>query len=824
MTAVLGHLLAPFRRPDIGDSPLFDNAIGRSLASTLHRVANRHWLRQQRRLLSCTTAPLRFDAEWYLARYRDVKAAGIDPLVHYLEHGVSEDRDPHPLFHAPWYLFQTEASEDIKANPLGHYLKKGAAQGLSPHPLFDREYYRKSNPDVAASGMDPLTHFLLHGDKERRSPHPLFNAEFYLRTNPDIRAESGALRHYLTQGGVEGRWPHPVFDAQYYFRLYPELERTANPLVHYLMQSLELRRPPHPLFDGGYFRMLSSLSPRPAVDPLVDYVEWLSNIDPAFTSGGTVHSPPLARVATRDDPRPLLRSQPLVSILIPAYNSDRELLTLTVDSVRAQTYRNWELIIVDDGSPVAHMGPLLEVLAARDPRIRTARLSRNGGISEATNEALRLATGDYIALVDHDDLLVPEAIEAVLYAMDSQRADVAYSDQAYSSAEGIFESPFYKPDWSPTLFAGVMYVGHLLVVRRALAAAVGGFDKTYDRVQDFEFMLRVSERAEKIVHIPRMLYHWRRVPGSVAAHADAKGKIEPVQSKAVNAHFMRIGFPAQAMPHPHLPHRLSIKPNVRATYPDVGALVCSWRRSSDVVTGCVARLEDKISRLTDVRVISSRSPKDLSKGATREMHESGSALKASLADSLAEALDTTSCRYLLWIDPLVQINDPRWLDYLLLYAERPDVAFVGPHLYHRNGRVGAASLVLDKSGLLPAMQGFRLGDDGYAGGLACDREVSALHPALIMADTAILKELGGFDRAFVSPHYLFGDAAVRAVHAGYRNIGIATALATVNDDYRVIPAEAAIDAMLFQEKYGSDKDLVDPRYSPNFTPGRADYT
>ncbi|TWT12889.1 glycosyltransferase [Reyranella sp. CPCC 100927] len=816
MTAVLSHLLAPFRRPDVVDNPLLDNAIGRPLASALHRLASRYWLRQQRHLLSRTTAPLRFDAEWYLARYRDVQMARVDPLVHYLEHGVSEGRDPHPLFHAPWYLFQTEASEEIKANPLGHYLKEGAAQGLSPHPLFDREYYRKSNPDVAASGMDPLTHFLLHGDKERRSPHPLFNAEFYLRTNPDIRAESGALRHYLTSGGAEGRWPHPVFDAQYYFRLYPELERAANPLVHYLMQSLELRRLPHPLFDGGYFRMLSALSPRAAIDPLVDYVEWLSNVDPALARGGMTYSLPPMRESVRDDSRSPLQKQPLVSILIPTYNSDRELLTVAVDSVRAQTYRNWELVIVDDGSPAAHMGPLLEMLAARDPRIRTARLSRNSGISEATNEALRLAKGDYIALVDHDDLLVPEAIEEVLYAMDGQGADVAYSDQAYSSAEGTFESPFYKPDWSPTLFAGVMYVGHLLVVRRALAVAVGGFDKAYDRVQDFEFMLRVSERADEIVHVPRMLYHWRRAPGSVAADANAKGKVEPVQCKAVNAHFMRTGFPAEATPHPDLPHRLTIKPNSRLSYPDIEALVCGWKRPSNAVAACVARLEDKRSRLANVRVISPRS--------ARGALESGGSLNAPLADALAEALDTMSSRYLLWIDPLVQIDNPRWLDYLLLYAEQPDVAFVGPHLYHRDGRVGAAGLVLDKAGLLPAMPGFRLGDDGYAGALACDREVFALYPALMMIDTAVLRTLGGFDRAFVSPYYLFGEAAARAVWAGYRNIGIATALTTVDGDYLAMPAEAAIDAMLFLEKHGSNKNLVDPRYSPNFASGRADYT
>lgn len=827
MTAILVRLLAPFRKSEFEDNRLLANAIGKPLASALHRVANKLWLRQQQTLLSRAVAPIRFDGEWYLERYRDVKAARVDPLTHYLEHGVREDRDPHPFFHAPWYLFQTEASEEDRANPLGHYLRKGAAQGLSPHPLFDREYYSRSNPDVAASGIDPWKHFLLHGDKEGRSPHPLFNAEFYLKNNPDVRAGMGALRHYLTWGGPEGRWPHPVFDVQYYFRLYPELiERRANPLIHYLMQPLELRRHPHPLFDGAYFRMLSALSPRSGVDPLVDYVQWLSSVDPALATRGTTHipSPSPALVAGRTGSRPPLRGQSLISVLMPVYNSDQDLLTAAVDSVRAQTYPNWELIIVDDGSPMPHMGPLLKTIAARDQRIKTTRLLQNCGISEATNEALRQAKGKYIAPVDHDDLLMPEALEEMLRAIEDQGADAAYSDQAYSSADGIFESSFYKPAWSPTLFAGVMYVGHLLAVRRDVAVSIGGFDKTYDRAQDFEFMLRVSERATKIVHVPRILYHWRRAPGSIASHSDVKGKIEPIQSKAVNAHFARTGFPAQTVPITGLAHRLSIKPNVRASYPNVGALVCGWKRSPETVARCVTYLQGKFPQLTDVHVISPRSVNGADKDAAGLAPAWGNPLYSPLGDSVEEALANTSSRYLLWIDPCVRISDPRWLDYLLMYAERPDVAFAGLHLYHSDGRVGAAGLVLDRAaGLLPAMQGFRLGDDGYAGALACDREVSALHSAVTIVDNVILKKLGGVDRAFVSPYYLLGEAAVRAARAGYRNVGIATALASVDDDYRVVPPEASIDAMLFREKYANSKDLVDPYYSPNFAFGRADY-
>ena len=160
---------------------------------------------------------LLFDSAWYSARYPDVNESRIEPLRHYLNSGVREGRDPHPMFHTRFYLSQVNERKDAIADPLSHYLQSGTKHGLSPHPLFDRLWYRFGNRDVIPNGMDEFVHFILVGDKQGRSSHPLFDPVFYLRNNPEVASAGiGPLRHFLEFGGREWRNPHPLFDCKYY--------------------------------------------------------------------------------------------------------------------------------------------------------------------------------------------------------------------------------------------------------------------------------------------------------------------------------------------------------------------------------------------------------------------------------------------------------------------------------------------------------------------------------------------------------------------------------------------------------------------------------
>ena len=201
---------------------------------------------------------------------------------------------------------------------------------------------------------------------------------------------------------------------------------------------------------------------------------------------------------------------PLFSILMPVFNTPVEWLEAAVDSVLAQVYEKWELVLIDDASTDEATIAAVARLTNRDSRIRFTRLEQNGGISAASNRGLELASGDRIGLLDHDDLLEPDALfqNAKLLQVHPD-ADLIYSDEDKLTAHG-FDAPFFKPDWSPDFFLSYNYICHFTTWRRALVDEVGGFRSEFDGAQDYDLFLRMIERTSRIRHIPRVLYHWRR--------------------------------------------------------------------------------------------------------------------------------------------------------------------------------------------------------------------------------------------------------------------------------------------------------------------------
>ncbi|MGH2988389.1 MAG: glycosyltransferase family 2 protein, partial [Solirubrobacterales bacterium] len=265
---------------------------------------------------------------------------------------------------------------------------------------------------------------------------------------------------------------------------------------------------------------------------------------------------------------------PPISVALPTFDTEAKHLRAAIDSVLAQTESRWELCIADDGSRRAGVREMLSAYASADPRIEVELLDENSGISAASNRALAACDGEFVAFLDHDDVLAPDALAEVARAIAADPSlDVIYSDQDKLDRRGERVAPFRKPDWSPVYALGAMYVGHLLVVRRTLVLEAGGFDPAFDTIQDFELLLRVSERTERVHHLPRVLYHWRAVPGSIAAGVDEKSGVPALQAAAVNAHLRRRGIAATAVPHPEIPHRARLVPEPRSEHPLVSAIV-----------------------------------------------------------------------------------------------------------------------------------------------------------------------------------------------------------------------------------------------------------
>lgn len=491
-----------------------------------------------------------------------------------------------------------------------------------------------------------------------------------------------------------------------------------------------------------------------------------------------------------------LELRPRVSVLVPVFNTPVSLLRETVNSVLAQSYETWELVISDDGSSSEQLCRLLDELPGWDPRIRVTRLETNRGISAATNAALELAEGEFVAMLDHDDLLLPDALLAVVRVVNRDPdVDVVYTDQAYADASGNPQEPLLKPDWDPCLFCGVMYVGHLLVVRRSVALATGGFDSAYDNVQDFEFMLRVSERTNKIVHVPEVHYRWRRVSGSVAAGGKADANIEELQAAAVTAHLGRRGIPLAASPHPAHAHRTELAPTTPRADSSVSVLLGPVGNGP----GSMWRPRLETSGGESVEVVSWSS-----------------------ARSLQDGIERAHGDLLLFLDGGTEPVSEDWLTQFAGFLEFSGTAAVCGVVTRTNGTIEEAGWLIEPGGGIgPALVGWDAASDGYAGSLSCARTVSLISGRCSLISRKMLASLGGLDPHYESREYAWLDLSLRIAESGLRCV-VAPRVVFVRREGRPASLDA-FDELLFRERWESRLQAGDPFHNPNFRPVSGGY-
>jgi GT2 family glycosyltransferase len=498
-----------------------------------------------------------------------------------------------------------------------------------------------------------------------------------------------------------------------------------------------------------------------------------------------------------------LADRPLISVVMPAYNSDPSYLREAIASLRTQEYPNWELCIVDDGSTRAETRRAIERAVSRDSRITARLLGENSGISAASNQGLSLCRGELVAFLDHDDALTTDALLMVARAFSENEIDVVYSDQDKLTADGKITDPFLKPDWSPVYALGAMYVGHLLVARRELVSEVGGFDSDFDTIQDFELLLRLSERTGRIHHIPQRLYHWRAIPGSIALGESEKAGVPELQARAVNQHLNRRGIAAEAVPHETIPHRVRL----RRAPPDAKPAVSVVIPGRDGPERAVAALRDRTAYPELEVIVEERR---------------GSFHPARLANLGARR---AKGEYLIFLSEDTEVVEPDWIEQLLLYAEMPGVGAVGPTLTHPDGRVAAAGIAIGLyDPAVPAMRGFPADGDGYYGSLSCAREVSAIGMDCMLLRRSLFDRLGGFEQAY-SRQFQDFDLCLRLRREGL-SVVCAPAPRTVSHttEARRLSDFDVIDRALFVDRWYERLEAGDPYYNPGFFREAADYT
>jgi GT2 family glycosyltransferase len=498
----------------------------------------------------------------------------------------------------------------------------------------------------------------------------------------------------------------------------------------------------------------------------------------------------------------VLPARPLISLVMPTYKTDPKYLREAVDSVRSQHYPDWELIVVDDGSEDVALEQTMSSYGG-DRRIRFKPLRENVGISAATNAGLALCEGEFVGFLDHDDTLTPDALLRVAQALAADpELDAVYSDSDKLTIGGVRADPFLKPDWSPVYALGAMYIGHLLVVRTSVAEAAGGFDSAFDKIQDFEFMLRVSERTDRIHHIPQILYHWRAIPGSIAAGAEEKSGVPELQARAVSAHLERLGLPARSAPHAAIPHRAVLVPaNGSAPQPKVSVIVAARGAGAGL-----ERLRRSLERTEypDFETIV------IEEGSRAEAHNAGAA--------------QASGTYLCFLAPDTEIVDPDWLSQLVLHATLPGVAAVGPKLVRPDGKVEQAGIAIGlRDPAAPMLAGVDAAGDGYYGALPCSREVSGLSAECMLVAREDFEGAGGFSELYAH-EYEDLDLCQRLARSGRKCVYAATAtVVTHRSEVARRSASDIVDRALFVDSWYDELLRGDPYFNGGFARQRADY-
>lgn len=507
---------------------------------------------------------------------------------------------------------------------------------------------------------------------------------------------------------------------------------------------------------------------------------------------------------------------PLISLLMPVYNTAPDVLETTIRSVRDQLYRRWELCVVDDGSTSAETLRALERQAALDLRIRVAHLPVNCGIAGASNAALAMATGEFIALIDHDDLLMPEALaEVARVVRDHPDIDFIYSDEDKLDAEGRITTPFFKPSWSPDLHLCVNYVTHLAVYRRALVHDLDGFRSGFDGSQDYDLSLRVTEETHRVGHIAKPIYRWRMVAGSAAVAHDAKPYAIDAARRALDEAM------ARRWPGGHVqPGR--VPGSWRARYPIVGeplvSILIATRNRGDLLAHCIESVRERTTYERYELVIVDNCSDDpatlaflsgLNAAIVRYPYRFNYARQMNLAADAAQG------SILLMLNNDMEVIEEGWLEAMIEHAQRPEVGAIGARLLFPGGNV-------QHEGVFVGFGGGMAGNVDFGGYLRLgemERNCSAVTGACMATRADVFESVGGLDEHL---RVAFNDVdyCLRLRQRGYRIVYTPYA--------ELFHAESASrgslhpmeDEAYFAWRWGDVGEFVDPFYNPNLDPKR----
>lgn len=528
--------------------------------------------------------------------------------------------------------------------------------------------------------------------------------------------------------------------------------------------------------------------------------------------------------------------QPKISFIVPMYQTPLKFFEQLVEALLKQTYSNWELCLAD-GSP--EKNPHLEKIVSKDDRIKYQFLEDNKGISGNTNEALKLATGDFLALLDHDDL-IPEfcAYEIVKCINENPEVEFIYTDEdKIQGKKEIRKDPYFKPDFSIDTLRANNYITHLSIFKKELMDKLGGFKEEYNGAQDFDIILRASEETNQIVHIPKVLYHWRVHPASTAMDSDAKPYAYQAGQRAISDHLQRQGLQAKVTPGGDIPGIYEVMYEVIGN-PKVSIIIPN-KDSVKLLKNCI----DSIVTLStysnyEILIIENNSEEK----ATFEYYETiqkNEKVKVILypetgfnySKIINFGVQHSEAEYVMQLNSDTEILTPNWLEKFIGFAQREDVGAVGARLYYEDKSIQHAGIVVGIGGLAANMLSeLPKGVHAYFGKDCLTQNMSAVTGACLFSRRTIYEEVGYMDEEHFKVAFNDVDFCLKIREKGYKIIYHPYIelmhYESKTRGYENTPEKKARfekESNSFHKKWKTVIDQGDPYYNPNLSLTTAKY-
>ncbi|MDO4616815.1 MAG: glycosyltransferase family 2 protein [Lachnospiraceae bacterium] len=525
-----------------------------------------------------------------------------------------------------------------------------------------------------------------------------------------------------------------------------------------------------------------------------------------------------------------------ISVAVPAYHTPEEFLCQLLDSLQAQTYPFWELCIANASPEDRQMKAVLDRYQADDKRIRVLDLKENAGIAENTNAAIFMATGAYVGLLDHDDLLAPDCLYEVAVRIRDEQADMVYTDEDKVTADlGEHYQPHLKPDFSPDLLRSNNYICHFLTVKKSLIEKAGGFRKEFDGAQDHDFIFRCSEQAEHIAHVPRILYHWRTHKASTADNPASKLYAYDAGKRAVEEHLKRVGLKGEVS---HTKDYGFYDVNYQVQGEPLVSILIPNKDQRKTLETCIRSIREKTTyKNYEILIIENNSVEETTFSYYRTLAADPRIRLLRWKKGFNySAINNFAARrakgdYLLFLNNDIEVQSPDWIEQLLANCQRPDVGICGCKLYYPDHTIQHAGVIVGLGGIAGHaflnMPGSR---SGYLHKASIQLNTSAVTAACMMMEKKLFDSLGGFEEK-LTVAFNDVDLCLRTVQAGRRIV--------YNPHAEMIHYESksrgAEDSPEKVRRFQSEIEFMrtrwidflkkgDPMYNPNLTLSKWNYS